>query len=592
MILQALAGYYERLFAEHAVQPPGFQEKEILWVVELSPEGGFLSLRRTGGADGRGRRFVVPAEVKKSVNIAANLLWDNPEYVFGWPRPGLTEKQAAKVPQRHAAFMARLRELPEGARADPGVSAVITFLEKSDFTTLQASDGWPELAQGRSNVSFRLDGDDGLICEGPAVRAALSGETGEEADDALDAWCLVTGRRAQPTRLHPSIKGVRGAQSSGANLVSFNLDAFTSHGWSQGANAPVGAAATHAYTTALNYLLGRGNERHRLTEGDTTFLFWAAGPTPIEDQFAHLMGSYAAQQQESDGAPVRETFDSVRRGLRPSLDDRTPFYVLGLAPNAARLAVRFWHEGTVGDLARNILRHFDDLEIVDLGGEINVPTLWRLIGAAARDGDAKKLQDNLRGQLVAGLMAAILDGLPYPATLLARTVARCHAEQSVWPVRAGLVKAVLKRRSPAKEVTVSLDPNEPNAGYRLGRLFAVLEWIQREAQRDINVTIRDRYFSAAMTAPRSAFAELMRLKNAHLKKVRRSNARLAGYFEHSLDQIVGALTPAEAFPAFLSLDDQGRFIIGYHHQRNFRSSARAEDPSPGPVDAPEPVAAD
>ena len=159
----------------------------------------------------------------------------------------------------------------------------------------------------------------------------------------------------------------------------------------QGANAPVSETAAHAYTTALNHLLGRGNERHRLTEGDTTFVFWAAAATPIEDQFAHLLGSYAADEQESDGTPVRETFDSVRRGLRPSLDDQTPFYVLGLAPNAARLAVRFWHEGTVAGLARNILRHFDDLEIVGLGGESNVPGLWRLIGAAARDGDLKKL---------------------------------------------------------------------------------------------------------------------------------------------------------------------------------------------------------
>ena len=490
MILQALAAYYDRLFAEHLVQPPGFQEKEIPWIVELAPDGRYLALRRTGGEGGRGRKYVVPAEVKKTINVAANLLWDNPEYVFGWPRPGLTEEQAAKVPRRHEAFMTRLHELPEGAQTDPGVSAVIAFLKKGDFGAMQAANGWPELAQGRANVSFKLDGDGGLVCERPAVRAALSGDAGKTVDDAPDAWCLVTGRRARPVRLHPSIKGVRGAQPSGANLVSFNLDAFTSHGWDQGANAPVGELATHAYTTALNHLLGRGNERHRLTEGDTTFVFWAAAPTPIEDQLAHLLGSYAAEQQERDRTSVRETFDSVRRRLRPSLGDQTPFYVLGLAPNVSRLAVRFWNEGTVAGLVRNILRHFDDLESVGLRGEINVPGLWRLIGAAARDGDAKNLHDNLRGQLAALLMAAILNGQPYPATLFARAVARCHAEQSVWPVRAALVKAILKRRVPVTEVTVSLDPDEPNSGYRLGRLFAVLENIQQSSQRNINITIR------------------------------------------------------------------------------------------------------
>lgn len=585
MILQALASYYERLFAEHAVQPLGFQEKEIAWVVQLGPEGGFLALRRTGGEDGHGRKFAVPAEVKKSVNIAANLLWGNPEYVFGWPRPGLTEKQAAKVPERHKAFMARLDELPERAQTDAGVAAVTTFLEKGDFAALEAADGWPELTQGRANVSFRLDGDDGLVCERPAVRAALSADVGPVADGHA-AWCLVSGKRAQPTRLHPSIKGVRGALSRGADLVSFNPDASNSHGWSQGANAPVSVEATHAYTTALNYLLARDNDRHRLTEGDTTFAFWAAAPTLIEDQFAHLLGSYAAEQRESDGSSVRETFDSVRRGLVPSLDDPTPFYVLGLAPSAARLAVRFWHEGTVAGLAYNIIRHFKDLEIVGLAGESNAPSLWRLVGAAARDGDAKKLQDNLRGQLVVGLMASILDGLPYPATLLARTIARCRAEQSVWPIRASLIKAVLNRRSPAKEVTMSLDPDEPNTGYRLGRLFAVLENIQRSAQGDINVTIRDRYFSSAMTSPRSAFAELMRLKNAHLKKVRRSSGGLAVHFERLLDEILGPLPPAHGFPAFLSLDDQGRFILGYHHQRNLRSS-KAGDSASSLADLPE-----
>jgi CRISPR-associated protein Csd1 len=589
MILQALAAYYERLLANYAVQPQGFQEKEIPWVVELAPNGRFLALRPTGGEDGRGRKFVVPAEVKRAVNIAANLLWDNPEYVFGWPRPGLTENQAAKVPKRHEAFMARLRELPETVRADPGVSAVITFLERDDFAALQSADGCEELKRASANVSFKLADDADLICERPAVRAALT-EIACEADDAEgDGWCLITGRRADPTRLHPSIKGVRGAQTSGANLVSFNLNAFTSHGWSQGANAPVSLAAAHAYTAALNHLLARGNERHRLIEGDTSFVFWAAASTPIEDQFAHLLGSYGTDKQESDGTPVRETFESVRRGLRPSLEDQTPFYVLGLAPNAARLAVRLWHEGTVAELAQNILRHFDDIEVVGLGGESNVPGIWQLLGATARDGDTRKLQDNLRGQLFVGLMTAILAGLPYPSTLLARTVARCRAEQSVWPIRAALIKAVLNRRSPAKEAAVSLDPNQPDIAYRLGRLFAVLENIQRRAQGDLNVTIRDRYFSAFMTAPRSVFPQLMQLKNAHLKKLyRASDTRGLGiFFDHQIDDILTALRSDEGLPASLSLEEQGRFILGYHHQRNSRSGRKAEELPSRPVDEDE-----
>jgi CRISPR-associated protein Csd1 len=588
MILQALASYYDRLLAEGAVQPQGFQDKEISWVVVLAADGRFRRLIPTGGENGRGRKFAVPSEVKRSVNIAANLLWDNPEYVLGWPRPGLTKKQAAKVPERHKAFLARLQELPERARTDPGVAAVIRFLERGDFVTLQSAEGWPELSAKNPNLSFRLEGDDCLVCERPAIKAALSQSAVDSDEAEFDAWCLITGRRTNPTRLHPSIKGLRGAHTTGADLVSFNLDAFTSHGWRRGANAPVSPAAVHAYTTALNHLLARDNRSHRLVEGDTTFVFWAAAPTPVEDHFAHLLGSYAATERESDGTPVRETIESVRRGLRPSLDDDTPFYVLGLAPiapNGKRAIVRLWHEGTVAELARNILRHFDDLEVVGLDREGNVPGLWRLIGAAARDGDPKKLSDTLRGQLVAGLMTAILEGRPYPATLLARTVARCRAEQSVWPIRAALIKAVLTRRSAAKEVKVNNPKaDNPDPGARLGRLFAVLESIQRRAQPDVNVTIRDRYFSAAMTAPRSAFPQLMRLKNAHLKKLYRDpeTKGLAIHFERQIDQILSALPEQAGLPASLSLEEQGRFILGYHHQRNARSNGKTADPSSNP----------
>jgi CRISPR-associated protein Csd1 len=489
--------------------------------------------------------------------------------------------------------------------------AVTKFLEKGDFAALQSAERWEELRQGNPNLSFRLEGDESLVCERPAIKAVVSQAASEPDEAESSGWCLVTGRRAGPARLHPRVIGVRGAQTSGANLVSFNLDAFTSHGWSQGANAPISLGAAHAYTTALNNLLARGNDRHRLIEGDTTFVFWAAAHTRIEDQFAYLLGSYAADQQESDGTPIRETFNSVRSGLRPSLDDETPFYVLGLAPNAARLAVRLWHEGTVAELAGNILRHFDDLEIVGLGGESALPGLWRLISATARDGDLGKLSNTLRGQLSAGVMTSVLEGRPYSATLLARIVARCRAEASrkperdsfrlMLPIRAALIKASLQRRSPTKEVSVSLDPDEPDAAYRLGRLFAVLENIQQRAARSddrddtpsertqLNVTIRDRYFGAFMTAPRSVFPHLMHLKNAHLKKINRMNSKRARNFEYRIDDILAPLRPREGLPPALSLEEQGRFILGYHHQRNSwrdRPDGRAEA-EPDNVSEPE-----
>lgn len=580
MILQALATYYERLLGEGAVPPPGFQEKEVLWVVELDRDGHFVALGRTGDEKKRGRKFAVPAEVKRAVNIAANLLWDNPEYALGIPRAGCAEAQAAKVPRRHAAFLKRLRDLPDEAQSDAGVAAVIAFLESRDFARLHAEVDWKELAHGGANVSFKLAGEMDLICQRRAVRLAVVAAKRDAAEEETEAWCLVTGARARPARLHPNIKGVRGAQPTGANLVSFNLNAFTSHCWLQGANAPICDAAADAYTAALNYLLARGNDRHVLTEGDTTFVLWAARKTAFEDRFAHLLGSYAPVERDSDGTPVHEILDNVHEGLKRSVEDPTPFYVLGLVPNAARLAVRFWHAGIVAEMAQNILAHFNDLELVGLS-QAQAHGLWRLLGAAAKSGDVTKLQDQLRGELAAELMAAILKRLPYPVTMLARTVARCQAEQSVWPVRAGLIKAVLNRRSPGKEVTVSLDPDDRTPGYRLGRLFAVLENVQTRAQTDLHVTICDRYFSAAMTVPRSVFPQLMRRKNAHLKKLYRTEKTrgLAIHFDRQIDNILSVLRSEEGFPASLSLENQGRFILGYHHQRYHRTGAKGDDNS-------------
>lgn len=589
MILQRLATYYDRLLSEGQIEAPGFQEKEIPWIVEVNRQGAFVALTRTGD-DERPKRFRVPSEVKRASNIVANLLWDKPDYVFGAAKPSDDPKQKAKeiakAPQRHAAFVKRLRDLPEAALKDEGVKAILAFLENGDFSGLQAADGWAELVETGGYVSFRLPGDEDIVCNRAAVRAAITAVRDAEdpvAEGTQTAICLVTGERTVPARLHPSIKSVRGAQTSGANLVSFNRPAFTSHGWDQGNNAPVGERTAQAYVAALNRLLDRENRRHQHVEGDSTFVFWASAKTRMEDRFAHLLGGWGEEPTESDGTPVRATFDSIRKGLKPLLDDKTPFHVLGLAPNAARLAVRFWHEGSVADVAGRIAAHFDDLDIDGLWEKGYPPGLWSLLGAAAIDGKPNKLQDNLRGKLAADLVEAILAGRPYPQALFARVIGRCRAERAVWPVRAALIKATLNRRtrilgSTKKEISVSLDPDNPNPAYRLGRLFAVLEGIQRNAQPNINATIRDRYFSAASMSPRSSFGELMRLKNAHLRKLQRSKRGLAIHFERLIDQIVGGF-PATGFPAYLELEDQGRFIIGYHHQRNHRSKTEGQAPS-------------
>lgn len=577
MILHRLNDYYQRLLAEGTAQPPGFQEKEIHFVVTVDAAGHFVSLRSTRDDNKRGKKFVVPAEVKKASGVNANLLWENAEYVFGLARPDLTEKQLAKVPERHAAFRARLEALPEEVKVDPALAALRTFLAAGDWSAMATAESWADLCAGGAKISFRLDGDEGLICERPALRAALA-EIAPPEDGQTDTWCLVTGRPARAARLHPSIKNVPKV-SKPVSLVAINTlknPAFGSHGWEQGYNAPVGNVAAHAYTSALSHLLAPEQARHHHTEGDTTFVFWATGPTPLESSFLSLITGGAFHDEDTgqppDGQAVHDVFAAIRTGLHALHRDDTPFCILGLAPNAARLAVRFWHQGTVGAIAAVVERHFDDLNVDGLWAKGKAPGLWHLLSAAARGGDVGTLSDTLRGRLAAETVTAILKGTPYPTTLLARTIQRCQAERSVWPpLRAALIKASLNRlASPEEKIAVSLDPDNTHMGYRLGRLFAVLEDIQRLSQgkSSSNVTIRDRYFAAAMTAPRSVYPQLMRLKNAHLRKLARDKKGLAVMLEQRLGEILDPL-PAEAgLPATLDLDAQGRFILGYHHQAN------------------------
>ncbi|CAA7622826.1 type I-C CRISPR-associated protein Cas8c/Csd1 [Magnetospirillum sp. UT-4] len=582
MILQRLHDYYQRLLADGLAQPTGFQDKEIHFVVTLDAEGRFIALRSTRDEKGRGKTFVVPAEVIKAAGIKANLLWDNAEYVFGLARPGLTEKQAAKVPERHAAFLARLKALPEDAKADAGLAAVLTYLSAGDWSAMATADSWDELRAGGANVSFRLEGDPGLVCGRPGLRGALMGA--ESAAEA-SAWCLVTGQAAIPARLHPNIKNVPGA-SKPVSLVAINTlenPAFGSHGWTQGYNAPVSVAAAHAYASALSFLLAREQDRHHHVEGDATYVFWATGPTPLEESFLSLITGGAFQDEESgeipDGQKVLDVFAAIRKALRKLDTDSTPFCILGLAPNAARLAVFFWHQGTVEAIARSIGRHFDDLDVDGLWDKGKAPGLWHLLSAAAKGGDVGTFSDQLRRALSKDLVAAILKETPYPATLLARTIHRCQAEQGVWPIRAAVIKASLNRNTRLRadnqrEITVGLDDDNTNAGYLLGRLFALYEAVQRSSQGGTksNVTIRDRYFSAAMTAPRSVYPQLERLNAAHRRKFRGGFPRRFG---DPLQRVFHLMDADRAYPATLSLEDQGRFVLGYHHQSH-RLWERAE----------------
>lgn len=596
MILQALHSYYNRLADDPGenVPRPGYSREKIHFALVLSPEGKLLAvhdLREKQGKKTLPQEMFVPAAVKRTVAVQPNFLWDNSGYVLGADAKDKPER----AQESFVAFRERIGQATAdpSAASDPGLAAVRAFLGAWEPAkapeTIAAFQPWEEVAGW--NLVFRLDGERGYVHERPAARAAWerSRAASEEGDRA---FCLITGEKAPIARLHPAIKGVRGAQSMGAALVSFNLDAFTSHGKEQNYNAPVSEAATFAYATALNHLLRPGSSR-RVQVADATTVFWSEKPSELEDLLGPFMES---KPDEEAGGPaddsgtaqkVRAILKAVREGrMPPELGDaNVPFYILGLAPNAARLSVRFFEVSTTGEMAARVGRHFRDIAIERRSPkEPEFPGMWQLLIELA----PLRKSENIPPVLGGALMRAILGGRPYPRSLLTSVIGRIRADHEVSYLRAALLKGYFTRAQGAQhmEVGMTLDQESTDIGYRLGRLFAVLEKAQQDALPGINATIRDRFYGSASATPLAVFPKLIKVAQHHISKAE---------YGHVSDRRLGEIAEdIPVFPPHLSLAQQGMFALGYYHQRNAlwkKSGADAKSADAKSADAPNPEAA-
>jgi len=594
MILQALNEYYRRKCddADPAQRLPAFglEQKEIPFVLEITNEGELVQLLDTRTLNEKkkvAQSFRVPQGEKKASGVIANLLWDTLEYVLGVDTKGKPER----VVQQHAHFVARIEALRQSACDDAGIEAILKFFGRFSLPQLETQPAWPQALESNAVMTFRLHGDVDLVCQRPAVvKAVLNVPTDE---DARLAMCLVTGDDAPVQRLHTAIKGVWGAQTSGANIVSFNARAFESYGKTerQGENAPVSQAAAFAYTTALNHLLRKGSNQ-RIQVGDASTVFWADRDSEFESVVADIFDDPPKDDPDRGAHAVQALFQAIRSGKHGGLDDNNHFHVLGLAPNAARISIRFYHCLPLAELGERISQHFKDLEMARGLYDPQYPSLKRLLQAVCLatsgqpHGDIDRVPPNLGGAIVNAVFAG--PDVPYPSLWLNAAVGRCRAEQTVNYYRAAAIKACLNRqirRSPVtpsnpfpeKEFLPMLDLTNTNPAYRLGRLFAVLERIQEAAAGGpgkLNSTIRDRYYGAASSTPVAVFTTLLRLKNAHLKKL---TVGQAAWFEKLLGEILGSVTD---FPKHLPLPDQGRFALGYYHQRQDFFTKKPDDFTP------------
>ena len=588
MILQALTAYYEQLLQQGKISAPGWDDTfKVSYELRLNDAGQLLQVIDLRTSVEKGKKTVlvpreirVPKHEKRTVGIIANLLCDNSTYLLGADEKG----KPARSVECFKACAALHHTILDGADS-PAARAVLAYFDHWDPAQAAVhpllAPIWKEIT-GNANLIFGYEAADHshlLVNEDPVIQAAWQAYyDAPPADTAQPVQCLVTGKEAPAALLHPSIMGVAGAQSYGASLVSFNAPSFCSFGHEQGQNAPVSEYAAFAYTTALNRLLA--DRDHCQHVGDTTLVCWAENAEAVyQDAMSiFLFGADEAHGLQEDD--VKTALKRLAAGqtvpfLESDLAPDQHFYLLGLAPNAARLSVRFFLRDTFGSFARNLRAHADALEIIrpSYDKRENL-SIWALTMETV---NRKERNPAPAPQLTGDLLRAVLTGGRYPATLLNGVTQRIRAEQNVTRGRAAILKAYYLRNELYNEhlkevLTVKLNDESCYLPYVLGRLFAVLEAIQDAANPNINTTIRERYFNSACATPAMVFPTLVNLAQKHLNKL---NSKQEIYYNNLLIDLIGRMD--EPYPVHLNLPEQGAFQIGYYHQQQKRFTKNEEE---------------
>ncbi len=578
MILQALTDYSEQLAAQGRIARPGWSRVKASWALEIDGDGKLLDVLplRHPSEDGKKllpRELELPVPVKRTVAISPNFLWDNSAYILGLDSKG--------KPKRALECFGAAREHHHAVLAEAASAAAKAILAFFDHWLPEDADKLPPFSEHKDdllageNLCFLFDG--GFASEDPAIREAWQNAY-ESISDGEPEHCLVTGKETVPELVHPAIKNVRDAQSSGAALVSFNAPAFCSYGKEQNANAPVSKYAAFAYTSALNALLADKN--HVKVIGNTTVVYWAKdAETQYQDVFSALLDGSAGQVTDDD---LNGLMDAVAAGKEYQfdglpVDPDNDFYILGISPNAARLSVRFFYRRSFGEIVRNLKRHYEDIQIIaDNRSKWGSMPLWALLRETVNQ---KASDKSPLPQLAGDVMKSMLSGGRYPETLFSQTMLRIRAEHDITRGKAGILKAYLIRntsnlpdRDQIMEVTkVSLNAESSYTPYVLGRLFAVLEGVQQTANPGINATIKDRFFNSACATPAAVFPILMKLSNSHIKKL---DTGKAVWWSRQIGELTDKL--GDAFPAHLSLQEQGSFVLGYYHQTQKRFEKKTD----------------
>lgn len=560
MILKALYDYYQRSGQE--VAPIGLEYKQIGFILVLDKDGHFLRFEDRRLDKKSAQQFLVMKSVGRSSAPVANYLYDNSQYVFGYSDKGDLDSMR----KYFDTFKSKVAEIYGMYPENKAIQAVFAFYQREPSAMVEAMQQdvlWDDIAKNLnkkySTFSFLIDGDTEIVASKKDLMNLASPE-----DIVEGKLCLVTGKHSKTVEVTTATM-IPGSQAT-AKLVAFQVNSgYDSYGKSKGNNAPISENAEFAYTTALNHML-RPNSHNKFMVGNRTFLFWASSASQAakesEDSLFALLGRPETEGDDPNKRIelARDTFMAIYNGkLNANKDDK--FYILGLAPNSARIAVVYWKETPLREFAGLINKHFEDMRIVDTRNDRKPYVgLHSILGSVTLGGKSSEATPNLPDTVV----KSIFQGLPYPTSLFQACIRRIRAEQSINITRAAIMKAYLNRlndNNNHKSIDIMLDKENNNQGYLCGRLFAVLDKIQEDSN-GIH-SIRERYMNSASATPAMVFSTILNLSNHHLEKL---NTGRQVYYEKLKQEIFSKLD-ANGFPTHLNLQEQGRFFVGYYHQR-------------------------
>ena len=559
MILHALYDYYYRC---GNLPQKGMELKEIGFLIVIDKEGRFHRFEDRRIDKKQAQKFLVKKHVGRTSALSANYLYDNSGYVFGYSDKG-------DVMAQYQTFKDKVKSIFDLHPDNEDIIAVQKFYEQEQAVMLEQMKNdslWSEIEKNLnkkySTFSFLIEGDTKIVAEKKELL-----DIDEEKQSTSGQICLVSGKRGIVVETTTATM-IPGSQAT-AKLVSFQTSSgYDSYGKSKGGNAPISEDAEFAYTTALNHLL-ESNSRNKFMVGSRTFVFWASkndeAGQKAEESIFNMFG-FAEQEDDPNRnvEQVRKVFTAIYSGeIRTTSDDT--FYILGLAPNSARIAVVYWAEVPLMEFAGTICKHFDDMEVVDTRLEKKpYISLRNILSSVTLGGKVSDATPNLPDAVV----KSIFQGIPYPQPLFASCIRRIRAESSdkdknaVHITRAAILKAYLNRIDKNQKIQVMLDKDNTNQGYLCGRLFAVLDKIQEDANNQHS--IRERYMNSASSTPAAVFATILNLSNHHVENLKNEGRKI--YFEKLKQEIMSKID-ADGFKAQLDLQDQGRFFIGYYHQR-------------------------